>query len=632
MLNQKIAYVNLSDKKIEIKEIPIELIKKFLGARGINSYLLYNRVDDKTDPLGPDNCLIVGCGLLTGIKGLSLARCTITGKSPESGILGDANIGGSFGAAMQRCGIGYLLVKGKAGQPVYILIEDDAVSIKDAKDLWGKNTVETGEMLKQKHTDKSASLVIGPAGEKLIRFAGVFTGKKNTAARCGMGCVMGSKNLKAIVALGSKELEPKDKEGFNNCVVELNKKLNEEFLTKRLKEFGTMNLYEIINENIGMGRTYNDLTSVFKENKEISHTNLKEKYYTGKAGCKPCPIACQHKYEIKEGVYKGVKNEGPEYGVVAHLGPVLGIKKLEPILKMNQMLNEFGMDASSTANIIAWMIELYQRKIIDDKITGGMKLEWGNEKQVIELVPMIAKRKGFGDLLANGAREIAEKLPAEAKDYMIWIKNLPQSDPADLRYINAFALGDSVATRGADHLRSRPIWEAFGYPEEELAKIYGGPVSSDHRSYKGKGRVVWWWESYVTLFDCTGLCKLLAFHSMPGVFDFDLFARLISTATGLNLTAQQVFEVGERVNLIERMFLAREGLTRKDDYPPERYFKPLERQDDLYQEDKGLHLIKEDYEKMLDEYYQLRGCDKNGIPTSEAKERLILSDEPSHLI
>jgi len=632
MLNQKIAFIDLTSGQIEIKQIPEDLIKKYLGARGINSYILYNYVNKETHPLSPENVLIVGCGLLTGIKGMSFARCTISGKSPESGLLGDANIGGKFGETMQKTGISYLVIRGKSKESSYLFIDNEKISIREAKDLWGKSVIETGTMLKEKHGAQSESLCIGIAGENLVRYAGIFTRKKNTAARCGMGCIMGSKNLKAIVAIGNKELKPANPEGLRQCVVDLNKKLNEEFLTQRLKEFGTMNLYEIINTNIGMGRTYNGMTTVFGENKDISPQTLKDKYYTGKASCQPCPIACQHKYVIKEGPYKGTENDGPEYGVVAHIGPVLGINNLDAILKINAMLNEYGMDASSTCNIIAWMIELYQKGIIDNKLTGGMKLSWGNESQIIEIINMIAQRKGFGDLLANGAREIVEKLGGRVADYISWIKYLPQSDPVDLRYLFAYSLGDAVSTRGADHLRSRPIWEAFGFSEEQLQEIYGGPVSSNPQSYEGKGRVIWWWESYVTLFDCVGLCKLLAFHSMPGVFDFDLFAKFVNSATGLSLTAKEIFEIGERINIIERMFLNREGMDRKDDYPPRRYFEPLELKEGLPDEDKNLCLKRSGFDKMLDEYYRLRGCDKEGIPTIAVKERLDILDEPSRLI
>ncbi len=636
MLNQKIAFIDLASGHIELKQIPEELIRKFLGGRGLNSYLLYNYVNEKTKPLGPENVIIVGCGLLTGIKGMSFARCAISGKSPESGLLGDANIGGRFGEVLQKTGISHLVIKGKAKKHVYLFIENERISIKDAHDLWGKSVSQTGVILKKNHGEQSESICIGIAGENLVRFAGVFTRRKNTAARCGMGCIMGSKNLKAIVAIGTKQLMPADPEALRQSILELNQKLSEEFLIQKLKEFGSSNLYEIININIGIGRTYNGMTTVFKDNKDINPQTLREKYYTGKAGCQPCSIACQHKYVVKDGPYKGIENDGPEYGVIAHIGPMLGINNLDAVLKINAMLNEYGLDASSTCNILAWMIELYQKGIIDDTLTGSMNLGWSNETQIMELITMIAKRQGFGDFLADGAKEIVQNIGEKAAQYISWIKYLPQSDPVDLRYIFAYALGDAVATRGADHLRSRPIWEAFGLPDEQLRKIYGGPVSSNPQSYEGKGRVIWWWESYVTLFDCLGLCKLLAFHSMPGVFDFGLFAQLIKAATGLDMIAKEVFEVGERINVLERMFLNREGIFRGNDYPSQRYFKPLEIQEDLPQEDKNLFLTMEGFDCMLDEYYQLRGCDSSGIPTEETKkrlglERLLLDSSPFKL-
>ncbi|MDL1956966.1 MAG: aldehyde ferredoxin oxidoreductase family protein [Candidatus Desulfofervidus auxilii] len=609
MLPQRIAYLNLDRLDTEIVEIPLEITKKFLGGRGINIYLLYNQVTPEINPFSPKNPLIIGLGLLTGLKGIGASRCNISGKSPETGLLGDANIGGNFGAFMKKTGIDYLFIIGAAKEPVYIYLDDKGIEVKDAKDLWGKDTIETNTILKKRYGPSSQSISIGIAGENLVRFACIINRKKNAAGRTGLGCLMGAKKIKAIVVNGKKSIKPKDENGFNDLLKFLQKRLKEEPLVNVLSEFGTAHLFKLINQKIGMGRVHNGLSMKF-DNKDISPEVLKEKYYKGKAGCFSCPVTCQHRYKTEK-----ISNEGPEYTILASFGPVLGIKRLETILYINNLINRYGLDASSTSNLIAWSIELFKKGVIDEKLTNGLKLDWGNEEAIIELIHQIAHRDGFGNLLADGAKEAIKKLGEGTAKYLIWTKYLPQSDPVDLRYLPAYALGNAVASRGSDHLRSRPTWEAYGLSEEQLKAIYGGYVSANPHSYEGKGRVIWWWETYLSLFDALGLCKLIAFHCRPGLFNFEFFSKLIHYATGLDLTPEEIFEIGERIVTLERMFIVREGIRRKDDFPPQRYFEPLN----------GLRLDKEKFEQMLDEYYQLRGFDKEGKPLEETIKRLGLS-------
>ena len=628
LLQQKIAYINLSDRAISIKALPEEIIGKFIGGRGINSYLLYHHLSPGIDPLDKSTILIIGAGALTGMKGVATARLTISGKSPETGLLGDANIGGHFGEALKKAGMSYLLVSGVSPKPLYILVAEGKVTIEDARDLWGKDTIETGKLIRERYGKEAQSLTIGQAGERQVRFACVMHGKKNAAGRSGMGCLMGAKRIKAIVALGdSGELSPAFPEEFTASTKELYQKINNEFIIETFRKYGTAHLYEIINNAIGMGRAYNGLSSAFTDNQDIAPENLAQHYYSGKSPCFSCGVACKHTYKVKEGPFAGIENEGPEYGTIGHFGPLLGIGRLEPILKINDLINRHGLDASSTANLIACAIELFQEGIIDKDTTQGIYLDWGEEKTIIELIEKIAAREGLGDLLARGARVLSQ-IWQGFSDKISWVKNLPQSDPADLRYMKAYALGDAVATRGADHLRSRPTWEAFNLPEEQLKEIYGGHVSSDYLSYEGKGRVIWWWESYVGLFDALGMCKLLAFHCLPGVFDFEVFRQLIKWGMGLELSPQEVFEVGERITTIERMFIAREGVRRENDFPPERYFKPLKRTEGVDKNLKDEKLDRECFNEMLDEYYQLHGWDvATGIPLPETIERLGLGEE-----
>lgn len=583
--------------------------------------MLFENTKKGLDPLSPENPLIFGAGLLTGMPGPSSARLTITGKSPESGFLGDANIGGDFGCALASTGVRHLVITGKAESPVYLLIkkigDGTAAEIKEASHVWGMDTFESQRVIKGEHGDNAHIACIGPAGENLVRFACVMHGRKNAAGRTGMGCLMGAKNLKAVVAVDGGKVEPHDPDGFASITREINSKLRTEFLTQDLARFGTAHLYNVINTNIEMGRAYNGLSTKMKEPGDIGPETLEARYYSGKRGCRHCAVACRHSYKITGGKHAGLTGEGPEYGIMGHMGPVLGINSAEAVLMLNDRLNRLGIDASSAGNIIAWAIELYKEGFIGDTETGGMKLDWNDPETVALLLEDIAYRRGFGDILASGASEASAKFGEDSAGRMIWVKGLPQSDPVDLRFIKAFALGVSTATRGADHLRSRCPWEAFEFDKEFLAGIYGGPVEPDPLKYGGKGRVVWWWESYLALFDALGLCKLLAFHTLPepGVFGFDVFSDLIRKGSGMEMTPEEVFAAGNTITDVERRFICREGVGRKDDYPPTRYFEPLLWQDGLDDESRTMKLDRVLYGGMLDEYYACHGWDvKTGQP------------------
>jgi len=619
MLPQKIGYLDLDTRNIELKSIPEEITRNFLGGRGINMYLLYNHAQPEIAPLSPENSLIIGPGLLTGLKGISASRCNISGKSPETGLLGDSNMGGHFGAFMKKTGINFLFITGASEKPVYIYLDGESIRVEDAQELWGKSTIETNMILNKRYGSSSQSISIGIAGENLVRFACIINRRKNAAARTGMGCLMGAKKIKAIVANGKKPVKPKDGVRFNALVKGLQQRLNEEPLVRLLGEYGSPFLFMLINRRIGMGRVYNGLSIKFSENRDISPRLLRENYYQGKAGCFSCPVVCHHEYKIGE-----TTSEGPEYTTLASFGPVVGIRRLETVLYINDLINRYGLDASSTANLIAWTIELFKKGLIDESITHGLKLDWGDEEAIIELIHQIAHRKGFGNLLANGAKEAVRQLGEETGNYLLWAKYLPQSDPVDLRYFPAYALGNSVASRGFDHLRSRPTWEAHGLAEEALEAIYGGYVPANPRGYEGKGRVIWWWETYLSLFDALGLCKQIGLACRPGVYDFEFFSELVHCTTGLDLTPEEIFAVGERIVTLERMFIVREGIKREDDFPPQRYFEPLAWQDDLKPAERNLKLDRAGFERMLDEYYQLRGWDGEGRPLQETKMRLGL--------
>jgi aldehyde:ferredoxin oxidoreductase len=304
-------------------------------------------------------------------------------------------------------------------------------------------------------------------------------------------------------------------------------------------------------------------------------------------------------------------------------------KKMETVLVANHMVNKYGLDTLETGGLIAWAMELYEKGIIDKKDTAGLKLEWGDENALFEVITQIAYRKGFGNLLADGFKAAIAKIGKSSEYYAIQIKGMSNLH-SDERPTPSLALGIATSTRGADHLRSRPAIDLYGLPEELLEEIYGAPVSSDYTSYEGKSRMVWWQELLYAVTDSIGTCKYQTVFCAVHAPKWKEFSKLIQLATDMRFTKAQLMEVGERIYTIERMFNLREGFSRKDDMLPERYFTeptpiglPMAR---------GKKIDRDRFEKMLDEYYALHGWDENGVPKKETLDRLGLDKESSHRV
>ncbi|MEK9165225.1 MAG: aldehyde ferredoxin oxidoreductase C-terminal domain-containing protein, partial [Chloroflexota bacterium] len=396
------------------------------------------------------------------------ARFNVSAKSPESLGIGDANCGGFFAAAMRKAGFDRLIIAGQAGRPSYLLIEDGDISIRDADGLWGTDSPTAQEMLKAAHGAGTVSAVIGPAGENKVRFAAVMTGLKNTAGRGGMGAVMGSKNLKAIAARGGAPIPVADKAALSATRKEQTKYLQESRVIQVLGKLGTPFLYDVANR-LGALRTRNSQDNFFEETLVASEI---EKFSDKMLACTSCVVHCRHRNTLG--------GEGPEFSTIGLLGANIGLAPVDQVIALNNLVNDLGLDASSTGTIIAWAMELYQRGLITDEMTEG-PLEWGDYERVVDLIGDIAHRRGFGNVLAESSQ--AKKLfPPEAADYLIAIKDLPQSDPHDVRYIKSFALGIAVASRGADHLRNRPTLDIMKLPDEARMKIFGVETSADPTS------------------------------------------------------------------------------------------------------------------------------------------------------
>jgi aldehyde:ferredoxin oxidoreductase len=614
VLDRKIAFIDLREGSIRKKNLPLELRQQYLGGRGINMFLLSKYYTPSLDPFSPHNPLLFGAGLLTGMLGFG-SRVSIASKSPESGYLGDANMGGEFGAELVKAGFSHLVITGRSPRPVYLLIRNGKIEIRNGRKLIGLDTVETQQKIRNLHgDDRLQTACIGIAGENKVRYAAIRSGLKSAAARTGMGAVMGSKNLKAIAVRGTLDIRVADPQRYLNYYQRQLNKLMQTNWIQALGKHGTPLLFGPANAVGFLSVRNNQFTSVGEQGYQLEAEAL-ESYSNGMVACHACPAHCRHRFAIDAGPYEGTRGEGPEYASLGSLGTKLGNLDLENILEAVERCNRYGLDTISTGSYIAWAMELYQRGILDRK-KAGIPLEWGHGTSILKILEMIAHRKGFGDILAEGsfARDM---LGNSSRDYLLEIKNLP-IEMTDERLPKSFALGLATSTRGACHMRSRPSMDALGLPQPYLKKIYGGPVSNRIASYNGKGRMVWWHELLHAVTDALGVCRFQTAFSSPHALQFRQFARLIKLATGLETSAGQLRTVGERIYTLERMMLVGDGISRKDDTLPKRYFEePIPAGPA-----KGCVIERQHFNRMLDEYYHLHGWDPEGIPTKRTLNRL----------
>ena len=644
-LNRKIAYIDLTTGDIQIEPIPLEARKKFLGGRGLDAYLLYNHTKKGCDPLGPDNTLIISGGILTATCASATARTHIMAKSPLTGLLGSANMGGFFAPELAWAGFHHLVIKGKAKHPVYLYVHNGNIEIREARGIWGRSATEAQWAIREDLGDQEVkSCVCGPAGENLVRFACVMTGIKNSAGRTGMGCVMGSKNLKAVAARGTMDIKiarPAE-------ALEYNKRFIDQIVSAKVNQtqgtLGTPFIWGATNSWGGVRcRNFQYNQCEYADDieperiDEICEETMGPYHMTG---CFGCQVHCRAQYKIPDGPYAGRYDEGPEYTSLGAFGGETDTPRATTVLTGNHLVDQFGMDNLETGSLIAWAMELYELGIITAKETDGLDLRFGNDEAVIEMIERICYRKGWlADALADGGIAASEKIGKNSFDYLIQVKGMSNLH-SDERATPGLALNIATASRGSDHLRSRPAIDLYHLPETVLRKIYSnpvpydGPLSSEHTEYVGKPWQVFWQENCYMGVDCLGICKYHTTFLGATLPNFEDWSKVLYYNTGLQMTPEEIWMVARRCNMIERLFNLREGLTRDDlkkgDMLNHRYFdEPCRRGAvDVI----GVKIDKEKFMRMVDELYEHKGLDKVGVPKPETLKELGLENEPSHLI
>jgi aldehyde:ferredoxin oxidoreductase len=588
----RVLRINLSDRSYKVEDLDLGLAGKYLGGRGLASRMLYNEIDPKVDPFSPENKIFFATGPLTGTPTTTGGRYMVVTKSPLSDTIASSNSGGYWGAELKSAGYDMIVVEGRADSPVYITIEDDKVEIKDASHLWGKVVSETTKAIEQEMPPKTRVLAIGPAGEKLSRIACVMNDYYRAAGRSGVGAVMGSKNLKAIAVKGSGSPKIHDAEALREVVSRCTRKIREHGVTGQgLPNYGTAVLVNIINEN-GAFPTRNFQTGYFEGAEKISGETLAEKYLVKRDPCYRCPIACGRYCKTDE-----VEGGGPEYETIWAFGADCGVDDLEAIIKANFWCNELGLDTISAGTTIAAAMELYEKGYIKDDELGGVSLKFGDKEAIVEWTKKMGYREGFGDKLAEGSYRLATMYGAPEFSMSVKKLELPAYDP---RGVQGHGLQYATANRGGCHVRGYMI-----SPE-----ILGVPEKLDRLSIEGKAQWVKLFQDLTAAIDSLGMCLFTSF-----ALDAADYVEIYNAATGSGITKEQLLEAGERIWNLERMFNIKAGVEPKEDTLPRRLLEVPMPEGPT----KGyVHQL----DKMLPEYYRLRGWDENGNPTEETLRKL----------
>jgi len=610
----KILRVDLSAGTLRDEVLPPEWGRKFLGGAGLATKYLYDEVPKGTDPLGSQNRLIFMTGPLTGTTSASAARYSVVTKSPLTGIWGQANSGGNFGPMLKRAGYDGIIFQGASPKPVYLKIIDGQAELADAGHLWGKKVAETDDALKEAVGKKSTVACIGPAGENLVRFAAVMNNKHRAAGRCGVGAVMGSKKLKAIVVSGSAKIPLAEPETFQEKAKNQYELLNESLLKIGFETFGTAMVADMVNAKGGYP-TRNWQSGTFEAIEEINAQALADKVLEDRVNCFACPIACGRGTRIREGKWEGHKGEGPEYETTNTLGAQCGVKDMNAITMANYLCNEYGLDTISAGSTIAFAMECYEKGILTDQETGGLKLQFEDGDLVVDLVEKIAKREGVGDLLAEGSRKMAEKLGKGAERFAVNVKGLelPAYDPRAAKIVG---LSYVMANRGGDHVTSVVISPTF--IDSPVLLVENSHIEDAWEANPEEAKIVVDLENAAGVFDCIGGCKFMGL-----LLYAEDYVDLVASATGWDFDVEEFRKSGERIYNLARAFCIREGVNRDADILPPRLMEdplpegPAE----------GMVIERETLEKMKDAYYNFRGWDpKTGYPTPEKLKELDLEE------
>ena len=627
----KILHVDLTLRNVRTEEPSEAFYRMYMGGSAFNLYYLLQEMPPGVDALGPDNLLGLSVGVATGVSISGQSRMTATAKSPLTGAIGDSQCGGFWPAELKFAGFDGIIVRGKASSPVYLWVHDGKAEIRDASHLWGRVTGDVEKVIREELGDQKVEVMqIGPAGEKLVRFACIINMCNRANGRTGMGAVMGSKNLKAIAVRGNQRPIVADKE----ALAQLRQWASEVFPksgVSGLGKFGTPNVVSV-QQNMGGLPSFNFTRGVFDGWKTIDGHNMYETVLKGRETgkqdqegrdtCFGCLIRCKRVVEIKEGSYQvDPLYGGPEYETVATFGSYCGVDDLPAICKANEICNKLGMDTISCGATIAWAMEAFEAGVINPKDTGGLNLRFSDGAAMVRLTEMIGKREGFGNLLAEGSARAVQKL-GRGSEFLITSKG--QEAPAHMPQVKrSLALIYAVNPFGADHQSNDhdPTYEAgFKYFKGRLEKL-GLTQPQEPRSL-GPEKVNFARKTqyFYSLLDSLSLCQFACGTSWQ-LYGPEEIVKMLQAVTGWDVTVEELLEVGERRLNMMRAFNGREGIDRNHDTLSEKFFQKALKGGPS----DGWMIDKAEWEAAREEYYRQCGWDvKLGVPTRRTLERLGL--------
>lgn len=598
--NGKILRIDLTNRECTLEPLDEEKAKKFIGARGLGVKTLLEEIDPKIEPLSIENKLVIVTGPITGAPMPTSGRYMVVTKAPLTGTIAISNSGGKWGTELKNAGYDMIIVQGKSDVPVYVNIEDDKIEIKEANHLWGKTSLETTEILCNENNERAKVLCIGPAGEKLSLMAAIMNDIDRAAGRGGVGAVMGSKNLKAIVVKGSGKVKVFNEEEAKKVSLEKIKILREDPVAGGgLPTYGSAVLVNIINEN-GVHPVRNFQKSYTDEADKISGETLTEDCLVRKNPCYRCPIACGRWVKLDDGTECG----GPEYETLWSFGSDCDVYDLNAINVANMLCNEYGLDTISAGATIAAAMELYEKGYIKDEDIkeDGLSLKWGDAEAVVGWTKKMALREGFGDKMSDGSYRLCESYGVPEFSMTVKKQELPAYDP---RGIQGHGITYAVNNRGGCHIKGYMISpEILGYPEK-----------LDRFSLEGKAAYAKVFHDLTAVIDSLGLCIFTTFGL--GVQDYvDMYNVVVG---GKLHDAESIMEAGDRIWTLEKLFNLEAGIDSSHDTLPKRLLKePIPEGPS-----KGcVHKLSE----LLPEYYTVRGWDKNGIPTEDTLKKLGLEE------
>ncbi len=618
----KLLRVDLSSEEVDKEDLSKDFLKKYLGGTGFTTKVLYDKVDENTDPLGPDNVLIIAPGLLVGPNVPTASKTTVGFKSPVTGGYGKSLVGAKLGDQLKRSGYDLLVVEGEADSPKTIVIEDENVRIEDASDLWGLDTGETDERIKEKY-DGFSTACIGPAGENLSKLA-MIECEGRQAGKGGGGTVMGAKKLKATAARGSELPPVKDED----LLGELNDKWRKETTGRGEIEvsgtgsatvdmqYGTGEALNVKNREIGMFPTRNWQSGYFKkaydklDDPETERIDLDPRkwvdiYRQGRRPCSHCTKPCSQYFVAEDTPYGDIAVDGPEYETQYSFGGATEVDDVEAVAKANEICDRTGLDTMTTGMTIAWAMEAYEKGLLDT----DLNLEFGNAEAMLEATKRIATREGkLGELLADGPVEAARKLGKGSEDFTIHVKGMVPAG-FEVRGMKGMALAFAVAPRGADHLTS--CFYAL-----EMSGSFWDFEDYDRTKLTGKAVALKAMEDLMTIYDMTGMCKFTR-----GIMYEEGVRELVNAVTGFDLSNSELLAAGERVYNLSKAFNTREGFSREDDQLPRR----VTDEEIPDGPSKGERISPEEFERELNRYYTVRGWNEEGAPLKNTLKELDLS-------